>query len=87
MTSELMLFFALFLGLLRTDLLNLKKKFVVFTGMSNEEFEDLMTDRFMKAFISRYERLEIDISKYDKSHGLLALTFEVKLMRYFRVES
>lgn len=57
---------------------------VLFNRMSNDEFVDIVNDvcppnRF-KSFAGFYE---IDFSKFDKSQDLVALEFEVELMRVF----
>nr|UUV42179.1 MAG: ORF1 [Utsjoki negevirus 1] len=58
----------------------------IFCDMSAEDFEGVMNRDVPPTSLSKYlEKLEIDISKYDKSQRELALEFECKLMRYFGV--
>lgn len=59
----------------------------IFCDMSAEEFEDvLMRDIPPASLSSCLDKLEIDISKYDKSQRELALEFECKLMKRFGVD-
>jgi len=80
------LFCPLFRVIKERLLTHLKEKFLIYTGMSNTEFENILTDRFLGDLVSERMKVEVDISKYDKSQGLLALMFECKLMRFFGVE-
>nr|BAS69360.1 hypothetical protein [Negevirus Nona 1] len=58
----------------------------IFCDMSAEEFEDALNRDAPSTKLSPLlEKLEIDISKYDKSQRELALEYECKLMRYFGV--
>lgn len=64
----------------------LRKNVKIFTDMSAEDFErcldrDIPSSTILKIF----EKLEIDISKYDKSQRELALEFECKIMLAFGV--
>nr|AQM55308.1 hypothetical protein 1 [Cordoba virus] len=63
---------------------SLRSNLVLFADMNNEEFESKL-NRIVSNMKGK-EALEIDISKYDKSQGNVALEFECKLMRYFGVE-
>lgn len=58
----------------------------IFCDMSAEDFEDVLNRDVPSTKLSPLlEKLEIDISKYDKSQRELALEYECKLMRYFGV--
>nr|AQM55436.1 hypothetical protein 1 [San Bernardo virus]AQM55439.1 hypothetical protein 1 [San Bernardo virus] len=58
----------------------------IFCDMSAEEFEEILNrDIPIEKLHKILEKLEIDISKYDKSQRELALEFECKLMRRFGV--
>lgn len=52
---------------------------LLFTGMSTSEFQTKVSSILKN--IEGYDELEIDISKYDKSQGAVALEFECMLMR------
>ncbi|QBR99594.1 hypothetical protein [Manglie virus] len=59
----------------------------IFCDMSSEEFEQvLQRDIPPSSLSSLIDKLEIDISKYDKSQRELALEFECKLMKMFGVD-
>nr|AQM55304.1 hypothetical protein 1 [Cordoba virus] len=63
---------------------SLRHNLVLFADMNNEQFEFKMNN--IVSSMKGKEALEIDISKYDKSQGNVALEFECKLMRFFGVE-
>lgn len=59
----------------------------LFCDMSPKEFEEVLDrDVPTSSLSSLLEKLEIDISKYDKSQRELALEFECKLMKFFGVD-
>ncbi|QIJ70136.1 polyprotein [Dougjudy virga-like virus] len=60
----------------------LDERFKIFTDVSSEEFADLMTESF-PAGLGHCKVFEIDMSKYDKSQGELALKFDCEIMRKF----
>lgn len=67
---------------LRKRLINvLDPRFIMYCDMSPDEFADLLTDRFRDIDLLKYQKLEIDISKYDKSQGRIFLLFEIELYR------
>lgn len=54
--------------------------------MSTSDFEDVLNrDVPYSSLPACFDKLEIDISKYDKSQKELALEFECKLMKFFGV--
>uniref|UniRef100_A0AB38ZKF6 Polyprotein n=1 Tax=Suncus murinus ribovirus 2 TaxID=3139576 RepID=A0AB38ZKF6_9VIRU len=62
----------------------LKKKFAIFSDMSAEEFASLLTSRFPNGeIVYNGRKLEIDMSKYDKSQQSLILHFECLLYAIF----
>lgn len=63
------------LRLLRT----MHPKFIMYTDKSPQDLADELTEKFFSIDIDELNKLEIDISKYDKSQGYLALLFELKL--------
>nr|UEP18262.1 MAG: RNA-dependent RNA polymerase [Virgaviridae sp.] len=64
----------------------LRKNVKIFTDMSAADFERVLNDDIPVSSISyAFDRLEIDISKYDKSQRELALEFECKIMKAFGV--
>nr|QVG74712.1 RNA-dependent RNA polymerase [ssRNA positive-strand virus sp.] len=64
----------------------LRKNVKIFTDMSAEEFEKLLDRDIPSSTVLEFlEKLEIDISKYDKSQRELALEFECKIMLAFGV--
>nr|QVG74700.1 hypothetical protein 1 [ssRNA positive-strand virus sp.] len=66
----------------------LRKNVKIFTDMSAESFENILNDDIPTSTIDEIlEKLEIDISKYDKSQRELALEFECKVMLVFGVPS
>nr|AQM55272.1 hypothetical protein 1 [Big Cypress virus]AQM55275.1 hypothetical protein 1 [Big Cypress virus]AQM55278.1 hypothetical protein 1 [Big Cypress virus]AQM55281.1 hypothetical protein 1 [Big Cypress virus]AQM55284.1 hypothetical protein 1 [Big Cypress virus] len=66
---------------------SLKNHVKLFCDMSPSDFEkELDRDVPSHTLSSLLEKLEIDISKYDKSQRELALEFECKLMRFFGVD-
>nr|UZH43566.1 hypothetical protein 1 [Brejeira virus] len=68
--------------------LSLKKHVKIFCDMSAEDFENVLNRDIQPRSLSPFlEKLEIDISKYDKSQRELALEFECKLMSYFGVDA
>nr|APG77626.1 hypothetical protein [Shayang virga-like virus 1] len=55
---------------------------LVFTDMSVEDFERVLTYRLPKHRFKRFRHmLEVDFSKYDKSQGRVALKFELAMLR------
>lgn len=71
----------------------LKDYIHMFTDMSPDEFAEKLTQSY-KGFVAMFSgddsyifdgayKLEIDISKYDKSQGYLALCYDCKVMRFF----
>nr|QWC36482.1 ORF1 [Bemisia tabaci nege-like virus 1] len=76
---------------------SLKKNFKIFSDVSITGFEDILNNDIGDEPFALFsgddsliyngsEFLEIDISKYDKSQGLIALEFECRVMRLFGVE-
>lgn len=64
----------------------LRKNVKIFTDMSAEDFERCLNHDIPSSTILKiFEKLEIDISKYDKSQRELALEFECKIMLAFGV--
>nr|WPV74320.1 MAG: RNA-dependent RNA polymerase [Drosophila River Almond nege-like virus] len=63
----------------------LKKKYMIFSDMSLDDFENVMNSRYTPKHFFGCETLEIDIGKYDKSQGALALEYECALMLLFGV--
>lgn len=69
---------------IKTRLLRvLDPRFMLFCDMSPEEFSTELIKRFSTDGIQGKKKLEIDISKYDKSQGVIALGLECELMRLF----
>ncbi|QOJ43133.1 ORF1 [Nelorpivirus dungfly] len=65
---------------------SLKKHIKIFSDVSCADFEKLLnSDIPLESIPELIDKLEIDISKYDKSQRELALEFECKLMRFFKV--
>lgn len=64
---------------LKNRILNcLKSKFQIYCNMSPEEFENKLSNLYdSDALKNKYHR-ELDIGKYDKSQGLVALMFDVR---------
>lgn len=73
-------------GAIRDRILDgLYSKFRIYTSCSPAEFASSL-DRYGPLLVDpSREKLEIDISKYDKSQGLLTLLFECEMMRRFGV--
>nr|QVG74716.1 hypothetical protein 2 [ssRNA positive-strand virus sp.] len=64
----------------------LRRNVKIFTDMSTDEFERILNEDIPALSVSEVlEKLEIDISKYDKSQRELALEFECKIMSAFGV--
>nr|QVG74709.1 RNA-dependent RNA polymerase [ssRNA positive-strand virus sp.] len=64
----------------------LRKNLKIFCDMSTKDFEDLLNkDIPYTSDFDFLERLEIDISKYDKSQREVALIFECLVMKFFGV--
>lgn len=59
----------------------LKRKYVYFTDLSNDEFETYLNDNFCPRKYLKSHRVENDIGKYDKSMRLWTLILEVKIYR------
>lgn len=55
----------------------LKRKYVYFTDLSNDEFETYLNDNFCPRKYLKSHRVENDIGKYDKSMRLWTLILEV----------
>nr|WPV74305.1 MAG: RNA-dependent RNA polymerase [Drosophila Hillwood park negevirus] len=87
------IFCVLFKELRKRVMSVLKDNFKIMTDMSVEDFSDVLTNIGDKPFaifagddsliFDGIEYLEVDISKYDKSQGLLALQYECLWMTYF----
>nr|QGA69815.1 polyprotein [Varroa destructor virus 4] len=66
----------------RRLLMVLADRFLMYSDVSPEEFEDLLTVRFPIGRVGTYSHVvEIDMSKYDKSQNRTALIFEMLLYR------
>nr|QQP18763.1 RNA-dependent RNA polymerase [Soybean thrips nege-like virus 1] len=64
----------------------LRRHIKIFCDKSPSDFEkELDSDIPVESLLALLEKLEIDISKYDKSQRELALEFECKLMTFFGV--
>jgi len=59
----------------------LDKRFLMFCDMSPDEFVAIMNQRFYAACLDEQEKLEIDISKYDKSQSEFMFLFENKICK------
>lgn len=64
---------------------HLKKKILINTRKSIQDFAKEFGEIVSPNDIKHLSSLEIDISKYDKSQGILALDFEIEIMRHFGV--
>lgn len=53
--------------------------------MSPDEFSDLLSSRYHSDQFAGKPSLEIDMSKFDKSQGSIALLFECRMTRIFCV--
>lgn len=60
-------------------------RFMLFCDLSPEQFADQLSARFDANVTQHLDKLEIDISKYEKSQGTIALKLECMLMRAFGV--
>nr|AYP67558.1 RNA-dependent RNA polymerase [Ingleside virus]UJQ88144.1 MAG: RNA-dependent RNA polymerase [Ingleside virus]UJQ88146.1 MAG: RNA-dependent RNA polymerase [Ingleside virus]UJQ88152.1 MAG: RNA-dependent RNA polymerase [Ingleside virus]UJQ88154.1 MAG: RNA-dependent RNA polymerase [Ingleside virus] len=59
----------------------LRSNHIVYSDMSPSDFETLLSGRFPPSAVAAFPHmLEVDISKYDKSQGRLALKFEVAML-------
>nr|QKW94174.1 polyprotein [Varroa jacobsoni virus 4] len=66
----------------RRLLMVMSDRFIMYSDVSPEEFEDLLTVRFPVGKVASYSHVvEIDMSKYDKSQNRTALIFEMLLYR------
>lgn len=65
----------------------LDKRFLLFCDVSPDDFVRLLNERFDPACLDHSEKLEIDISKYDKSQGELMYMFENKIYRMLGMSS
>lgn len=63
----------------------MKKKFVIYTDMSPDEFATTVRRNVGPDVVDDTNFLEVDISKYDKSQSRVVLLFECELMRRFGV--
>nr|WDR07625.1 RNA-dependent RNA polymerase [Recilia dorsalis filamentous virus] len=64
----------------------MRKDKIVSSDMSVADFQEILNHRFPPSLMKDYpHRIEIDISKFDKSQGLLALLIDVKMMELFGV--
>ncbi|APG77698.1 RdRp [Hubei virga-like virus 9] len=63
----------------------LKKKFLIYTDMSADEFAESVCRRVGPTVMNDKNFLEVDISKYDKSQSRVVLLFECAMMRNFGV--
>lgn len=63
----------------------LHSKFQMFTDMSPEDFEKELNKRFSAKILRKKHKLEVDISKYDKSQGELLLLAELEIYRILGV--
>ncbi|KAL4708041.1 hypothetical protein ACJJTC_013452 [Scirpophaga incertulas] len=60
-------------------------KFKLFTDCSPADFELVLNDMMTVEDLNTDDKLEIDISKYDKSQGELLLEFELEIYRLFGI--
>nr|WKR38959.1 replicase [Hibiscus green spot virus 2] len=67
-------------------MLGISGKYFIYTDMDAIDFAAMLTKKVPPHMVKYSRALEIDISKYDKSQGLIALLFECKIMRWFGVE-
>lgn len=63
----------------------LPDKFRLFTDCSPLEFEDYLNRSMSPDDLDTLDKLEIDISKYDKSQGEILFEFELEIYRLFGV--
>lgn len=61
----------------------LDRRFKIFTDISPDDFADLLSSEFDASLLDTAHKLEIDISKYDKSQGKLFLDIEMEIYRIF----
>lgn len=64
----------------------LDPRFLRFCVVSFEDFAEELSGRFDARTFARLRKLEIDISKYDKSQDKATLEFEIKFMRLMGVD-
>lgn len=59
----------------------MKRQFIMFSDVSIDVFEDILSSRFPVMMLEKYAAyLEIDFSKYDKSQGYFAAELEERLI-------
>ncbi|WKY14640.1 hypothetical protein Q1695_000291 [Nippostrongylus brasiliensis] len=62
----------------------LRETVLIYTDMDPEDLERILDARFpMTLYETLSHMLEIDVSKYDKSQGRVALLFEIEMLRAF----
>lgn len=61
----------------------MKDNVQIFTGVSNEGFAELLTKNIGVEVLKAKRKLEIDMTKFDKSQARVALLFEIKIMKLF----
>ncbi|APG77682.1 hypothetical protein [Hubei virga-like virus 12] len=72
--------------IIKNRLINvLDKRFRIFTDCSTEEFSDELNKDFSADMLDKLYKLEIDLSKYDKSQGKLFLDIEIEIYRILGV--
>lgn len=57
----------------------------IYSQLAPEEFARVLSASVPPKSVRGKRRLELDMAKYDKSQGMLALLFECKLMRFFKI--
>lgn len=67
----------------------MRKNIKIFTLLDPDAFADCVSEIYppKRYFDRRPHVYEVDISKFDKSQGLMALTLECRLLRFFGVDS
>nr|AMO03254.1 putative polyprotein [Boutonnet virus] len=77
-----MIFCPIFRELKRRLIVLLKPNFLMYCDMSPEDFADELTMRFNGNLLDKYyKKLEVDISKYDKSQFKLLFLIEIEIYR------
>ncbi|APG77735.1 RdRp [Sanxia atyid shrimp virus 1] len=66
-------------------LTSLRNNVILNTDVSPSDFANILTDKLPPHKFVGKQSIEVDISKYDKSQGLLALDFEILMMKFFGV--
>lgn len=79
------IFCSIFRILKKRLIMVLDNRFKIFTDVSPEDYSEMLSAEFDAEILDTMHKLEIDISKYDKSQGKLFLDIEMEIYRLFGI--